>query len=94
MATSSNRQLLDLVRDKGACFDFFNTSSAVARVPKLAHNCGGVLQVRRVAWRGLWVQGLGGGLMGRSCQCRVLVVQRVSSSPSLAPMPSLGTARP
>jgi hypothetical protein len=46
MAAYTSKHLLELVRDKGGQFDFFNISSAIARVPKLtaAHNGG--MQVR------------------------------------------------
>lgn len=45
MNTHSMRELHTIVRSKGPSFDFFNISSAIARVPKLVGPTGGV-QVR------------------------------------------------
>lgn len=45
MNTHSARDLHTIVRSKGSTFDFFNISSAIARVPKLVGGSGG-LQVR------------------------------------------------
>jgi hypothetical protein len=45
MNTHSMRELHTMVRSKGSMFDFFNISSAIARVPKLVGPAGGV-QVR------------------------------------------------
>lgn len=42
MNTHSARELHTIVRSKGAGFDFFNISSAIARVPKLVGPAGGV----------------------------------------------------
>jgi hypothetical protein len=42
MNTHSARELHAIVRAKGAGFDFFNISSAIARVPKLVGPAGGV----------------------------------------------------
>eukprot|EP00878_Enallax_costatus_P018089 GHUV01019031.1.p1 GENE.GHUV01019031.1~~GHUV01019031.1.p1 ORF type:complete len:251 (+),score=69.82 GHUV01019031.1:205-957(+) len=42
MNTHSMRELHNIVRSKGAGFDFFNISSAIARVPKLVGPTGGV----------------------------------------------------
>jgi hypothetical protein len=42
MNTHSARELHAIVRTKGAGFDFFNISSAIARVPKLVGVAGGV----------------------------------------------------
>jgi hypothetical protein len=42
MNTHSARELHAIVRTKGAGFDFFNISSAIARVPKLVGLTGGV----------------------------------------------------
>jgi hypothetical protein len=43
MTANSTAELLALVRAHGAAFDFFNISTAIARVPKLVgpHACGG-----------------------------------------------------
>lgn len=43
MTANSTGELLSLVRQHGASFDFFNISTAIARVPKLVgpHGCGG-----------------------------------------------------
>lgn len=48
MNTHSARDLHTIVRSKGSTFDFFNISSAIARVPKLVGGSGGV-QVRFAA---------------------------------------------
>lgn len=45
MNTHNTRDLHTIVRSKGSMFDFFNISSAIARVPKLVGGSGGV-QVR------------------------------------------------
>lgn len=42
MNTHSTRDLHAIVRSKGSMFDFFNISSAIARVPKLVGASGGV----------------------------------------------------
>lgn len=42
MNTHSTRDLHTIVRSKGSNFDFFNISSAIARVPKLVGSSGGV----------------------------------------------------
>jgi hypothetical protein len=42
MNTHSAHELHAIVRTKGAGFDFFNISSAIARVPKLVGLAGGV----------------------------------------------------
>lgn len=42
MNTHSARDLHSIVRSKGSMFDFFNISSAIARVPKLVGTSGGV----------------------------------------------------
>lgn len=42
MNTHSTRDLHTIVRSKGSMFDFFNISSAIARVPKLVGGSGGV----------------------------------------------------
>eukprot|EP00775_Hariotina_reticulata_P012456 gene12456-12592_t len=42
MNTHSMRELHTMVRSKGSMFDFFNISSAIARVPKLVGPAGGV----------------------------------------------------
>lgn len=42
MNTHSMRELHNIVRSKGAGFDFFNISSAIARVPKLVGQTGSV----------------------------------------------------
>jgi hypothetical protein len=55
MNTHSARELHAIVRTKGAGFDFFNISSAIARVPKLVGLTGGVqvsevFEVACVVW--------------------------------------------
>jgi hypothetical protein len=42
MNTHNTRDLHTIVRSKGSMFDFFNISSAIARVPKLVGGSGGV----------------------------------------------------
>jgi hypothetical protein len=50
MNTHNTRDLHTIVRSKGSMFDFFNISSAIARVPKLVGGSGGV-QVCAVLWQ-------------------------------------------
>lgn len=48
MTANSTAELLSLVRQHAAGFDFFNISTAIARVPKLVgpHGCGGQVRMR------------------------------------------------
>lgn len=75
MSACSTGELLDIVRQHGAVFDFFNISTAIARVPKLAGPQGCGAQVCKRARRHARHAYLGMRRIMRAAQRRVRAKQ-------------------